>query len=286
MSKYEPVPVRKGMFRSFLAPAAAVMLTLAALLGLATLLNLPDQSYHAALREKILVSGIRTASALRVWTLIHHAESLICFVGPAVTVWGLWTALRGQYARGLNFLSNAARLALLLVRISGGCALAVFLFRAGRYLIAISTRQDWLYQLFATFVMEGLMVVQAVFLFKLLCRFLDDCDGCAASMAYTLSSGKLDPGTVPSFAATGLLILGLVGIVLAADRVVTMTIGYDGLKQYYTFVLAAHPGQWLYAASLLAGGIGDILLSLYIRFYKRTGERELFYARRGKLGDK
>ena len=126
--------------------------------------------------------------------------------------------------------------------------------------------------------MEGLMVVQAVFLYRMLCRFLDACDGSAASMGYTLSSGYLDPGSIPAFAATGLTILGVLGIVLSADRLVTMTIGYDGYKQFYAFVWSTHPGQWLCAGSLFFGAVGDLLLSFYLRFYKRTSERAIFYA--------
>ena len=279
MTKH-PVSATPGMFRSPLAPAAAVCLSLASVLGLGALAFWLDPGYSAALAEKILRSGIRTASAFQVWTLIHHVITFVCFAAPAITVFGMWTALRGQYARGLNFLSNAARWLLRCVHVTSAAALGLFLFRAARYLIAISSRQDWLYQLFATFVMEGLMVVQAVFLYRLLCRFLDDCDGCAASMGYTLSSGKLDPYSVPAFAATGLILLGVLGLVLSVDRLVTMTIASDGIRQYYKFIVAAHPGQWLCAATLFVGGIGDILLALYIKFYKRTSERAVFFATR------
>ena len=201
--------------------------------------------------------------------------TFVCFAAPAITVFGMWTALRGQYAKGLNFLSNAARWLLRCVHVTSAAALGLFLFRAARYLIAISSRQDWLYQLFATFVMEGLMVVQAVFLYRLLCRFLDDCDGCAASMGYTLSSGKLDPYSVPAFAATGLILASHPG-----QWLVTMTIASDGIRQYYKFIVASHPGQWLCAATLFVGGIGDILLALYVKFYKRTSERAVFFATR------
>ena len=280
MQNTNSVPAQPGMFRNPLAPAAAAVLSLASCLGLAALLFFLDPTYPAAITEKILRSGIRTASALNAWTLIHHAITLLCFLGPAVTAAGMWTALSGQQAKGLNFLSNAARWALRLIHVTSAIALACFLYRAALYLSAILRRQDWIYQLFATFVMEGLMVVQAVFLYRLLCRFLDDCEGCAASMGYTLSSGKLDPGTVPAFTATGLMILGILGIILSVDRLVTMTIASDGIKQYYKFIVASHPGQWLCAATLFAGGIGDILLALYVKFYKRTSERAVFYATR------
>lgn len=282
MKSSNPVSVTPGMFRSPLAPAAAGFLGVGALLGLGAVLFFLDPGYFPWLTEKILRSGIRTASALQTWTLIHIAVTVLCCVCPAVTLWGMWHAVGNSPARGLNFLSNAAAGLLRTVHISAALALVVFLFRAGRYLLGLIGRFDWLYQLFATFVMEGLMVVQAVFLYRMLCRFLDACEGCAASMGYTLSSGKLDPGSIPSFAATGLMILGIAGMVLSADRLLTMTIASDGFKQYYKFLVADHPGQWFCAATLFIGGIGDILLSLFLRFYKRTSERALFYASRKK----
>ena len=282
MQKYEPVRAETGMFRSNLILAAGIFLALGGLTGLGSTLYLFDPGYFSALTEKILQSGIRTYSALTAWTLVHVAISVVCFLGPAITLWGMAHCLRSNYARGLNFLSNAARWVLKIVHFTSALALAVFLFRTGRYLLGLMGRVDWLYQLFASFVMEGLMVVQAVFLYRMLCKFLDACDCAAASMGYTLSSGYLDPGSIPAFAATGLTILGIQGIVLSADRLVTMTIGYDGIRQFYTFVWSTHPGQWLSAATLFLGGIGDLLLSGYLRFYKRTSERALFYASRKK----
>ena len=115
-----------------------------------------------------------------------------------------------------------------------------------------------------------------------LCRFLEEAEGCTASIGYTLSSGFLSPGSVPAFVASGLTVLGILGLVLTADRLVTMTIGYDGYKQFYKFVWSVHPGQWLCAGSLFFGAVGDLLLSFYLRFYKRTSERAIFYATRKK----
>lgn len=272
------VPVQPGMFRSALAPAAAVCLTLGSLLGLGSVLFLLDPGYLSALTQKILQSGIRTASALATWRLIHIVICFICTVCPAVTLWGMRQAGKGRYAKGLNFLSDAAKWLRYTIHVTSAAALALCLFRIGRYFWGLIGRGDWLYQLFASFVMEGLMIVQAVLLYRLLCRFLEACEGCAASMAYTLSSGKLDPGSIPALCPSGLLILGVLGIVLSVDRMVTMTIASDGFQQYYKFLLSTHPGQWLSAATLFIGGIGDILLALYVKFYSRTSERAVFYA--------
>jgi len=270
--------VQPGMFRNPAAPAAAVCLGLGALLGLISVCYLADPGYLSALSEKIVISGIRTASAHTTWLLVHILISVICCICPGLVVFGMVRAFRGQAARGMNFLSAVSHWLLILLRAGGRILVGVFCLRFGRYLLSISRRQDWLYQLFATVVMEALMMALAVFSYRMLCRFLDDAEGCAASIGYTLSSGKLDPGTIPAFAATGLILLGILGLALTADRLVTMTIGYDGFKQYYKFVLSTHPGQWLCAGSLFFGAIGDLLLGSYLRFFKRTSERAVFFA--------
>lgn len=282
MRKTDPIPASPGMFRNILAPASAVFLGLGALLGLGSVLYLLDPGYLSAVTEKILISGIRTASALSTWRAVHILISLLCCICPAIVVWGMVRAFRGQSARGMNLLSNASRYFLILTRILGYVAIGVFILRFAMYVIPIAHRDDFLYQLFATVIMEALMVVLAIFSHRLLCRFLDEAEGCTASIGYTLSSGFLDPGSIPSFAATGLTILGFVGLALTADRLVTMTIGYDGYKQFYKFVLSRHPGQWLCAGSLFFVAVGNLLLSGYLRFYKRTSERAVFFATRNK----
>lgn len=277
MELRQRVPVTPGMFRHFLAPASAIFLGLGALLGLGSLLYLLDPGYPAAVTEKILVSGIRTASALTTWTVVHFAVSFVSALCPAFLVWSMIRIFRGQAARGMNTLANGLHWLLKLMHILGWGLLGLFCVRFVLYVAGILHRQDWPYQLMATTLMEAMMMALTVFSFRFLCRFLDESEGSAASIGYTLSSGFLDPGSVSSFTATGLTVLGLVGLVLAADRLVTMTIAYDGYKHYYKFLLAVHPGQWLCAGSLFFGAVGNLLLSIYLRFYKRTSERAVFF---------
>ena len=278
MAKYTPIPAAPGMFRSALAPAAAVCLGIGALLGLGSVLYLPDSGYLTAVSDKILVSGIRTASAHRTWLLIHILISVVSCLCPAFVTWGMASVFRGQAARGMNLLSNGAGRLRLGLRILGWGLIGLFCLRFTVYFLSILRRQDWPYQLLATVLMEALMLSLAVFAYRMLCRFLEEAEGCTASIGYTLSSGFLSPGSVPAFVASGLTVLGIIGLVLTADRLVTMTIGYDGYKQFYKFVWSTHPGQWLCAGSLFFGAVGDLLLSFYLRFYKRTSERAIFYA--------
>ena len=275
---YSPVPASKGMFRSKLAPAAALFLGLGALLGLGSVLYLLDPSYPAAISEKMLISGIRSTSAHRTWTMVHILVSFLCCFCPAILAAGMIPAFRGSAAKGMNFLSNTARLLRHGLRILGWVLIGIFCLRFGAYFLSILRRQDWPYQLMATVLMEAMVLSIAVFCYRMLLRFLEEAEGCTASIGYTLSSGYLSPGSIPAFVATGLTWLGILELVLTADRLVTMTIGYDGYNHFYKFVLSTHPGLWLCAGSLFLGAVGNFLLSAYLRFYKRTSERAYFYA--------
>ena len=188
------------------------------------------------------------------------------------------SAFRGQAARGMNMLSSATHVLLLLLRILGWAMIAVFCLRFSLYVLSILHRQDWPYQLMATVLMEALTLSLAVFAQRQTCRFLEEAEGCTASIGYTLSSGMLDPGSIPAFVAGGLTVLSIAGLVLTVDRLVTMTIGYDGYKQFYKFVWSGHPAQWFCAGSLFFGAVGNFLLAQYLRFYKRTSERAIFFA--------
>lgn len=279
---YSPVPAGEGMFRSKLAPAAAVFLGFGALLGLGSVLYLLDPGYLAAVSEKLIISGIRSASAHRTWSMVHILVSFICCLCPGILVAGMIPAFRGSAAKGMNFLSNATHLLRLGLRILGWLLIGIFCLRFGAYFLSILRRQDWPYQLMATVLMEAMVLSIAVFCYRMLLRFLEEAEGCTASIGYTLSSGFLSPGSVPAFVATGLTWLGILGLVLTADRLVTMTIGYDGYKQFYKFVLSSHPGLLLCAGSLFCGAVGNLLLAGFLRFYKRTSERAYFYATRKK----
>ena len=279
---YSPVPAAPGMFRSALAPAAAVFLSISALLGLGSVLYLADPGYLTAISHKLILSGIRSASAHRSWLWVHIVISFACCVCPALVAGGMIPAFRGSAAKGMNFLSNTAHRLLVALRALGWVLTGVFCLRFGAYLLSILKRQDWPYQLMATVLMEAMVLALAVFLFRMLCRFLEEAEGCTASIGYTLSSGLLSPGSIPAFVATGLTWMGMGALVLTADRLVTMTIGYDGYKQFYKFVLSSHPGLWLCAGSLFFAAVGNFLLSGYLRFYKRTSERAYFYATRKK----
>ena len=135
--------------------------------------------------------------------------------------------------------------------------------------------------MFLTMLMsEGIMVALVWFLFLNMRRFLSCASDSAASMAYTLSSGKVDGTPVPGFTATGFLLLGIVCFVIAADRVITITVVADYMQPYYKLVFTNQLGQLAAAASLLFNGCADLLVFSYLRRYKRMCERVVYNARK------
>jgi hypothetical protein len=52
------------------------------------------------------------------------------------------------------------------------------------------------------------------------------------------------------------------------------------VQNYYKLLIAAHPGQYLAAATLITGAVGNFLLSAYLRRYNRVCERTRYQATR------
>lgn len=70
---------------------------------------------------------------------------------------------------------------------------------------------------------------------------------------------------------------------LAARRLVTLTIVQDYVQSYYQIELAAHPGQLFAAASLMLCAGADVLLAVYLRRYKRQCEWALHLQQKKKI---
>ena len=260
--------------------AAAAFYTLAALLGIPGLILLFDSSYTQLWYNDMLHSGI--TSGLAAWRLIDIA--VICFscVCPAVISVGLWLTVGKKTVPGMNMISSLAQWLFRGTTVTGAVALAYLIFRTVRYVAYCATKNEGLYLLYTAIVPEALMVTQAWFLWKKLREFLDAFSDTTVSIAYTLSSGKLDPYPTPSFAVTGLLILAVFGFVLAADAVFTVTIAYSYPNAYYKLLTATHWGQYCAGLTLFFGAVANVLTARYLRRYNRLRERAIFFARKQK----
>lgn len=266
------------LFRSWLIPGAACLYSAAAVWGIPGIVLFLDPAATALWYQEMLASGI--SSGFAAWRMIFMAVNLFACVCPAVMAAGLLLNLRKRHTSGMKLLTSLPQWLLRGTTITGAMALAYLIFRAVRYIAYCATKNEGLYLLYTAILPEALMVTQAWFLWKTLRKFLECFSDTAASIAYTLATGKLDSMSTPSFTVTGLVILAVFGIVIGIDRIFTVTIVYDYLAPYYKLVSATHWSQYAASASLLCGAAANILLALFLRRYNRLHERALFYARK------
>lgn len=269
-----------GTFRSPLIPASVALCLLAALLGMPGVVLLFSPDYAAYIVQDMVAGGISSAQVLRTWQVIHSGITVIGFLCPAVVAVGLLIALRGNTARGMGVLSKAAQWLVHGVNGTGVIVLCIFAFSFIRYIVQCLGSNEGLYLIYAMVISEGLMLVLACFLFRCLRRFLDCACDSLASIAYTLVTGKLDNVSIPGFTATGFLILSVFCVGYALNQIFTVTIIENYIQSYYKLLVATHPAQYAAAASSICSAAGNVLLSVWLRRYKRNCERTLFQSRK------
>lgn len=268
------------LFRSSFVPAAAYLYTAAALCGIPGIVLFFDSGATALWYQEMLSSGI--TSGLAAWRLIFIAVSLFACLCPGIMAAGLWLNIKKQYMPGMKLLASLPQWLLHGTTVTGILALVYLIFRSVRYIAYCCTKNEGLYLLYTAAIPEAVMVTQAWFLWKKLRQFLESFSDTAASITYTLASGKLDSMPTPSFTGTGFLILSVFGIALAFDRIFTVTIVYDYLAAYYKLIAASHWSQYLSGAALLLGAVANILIFCFLRRYNRLHERALYYAKKQK----
>lgn len=267
-----------NLFRSPLIPGAAWLYTGAALCGIPGIVLFFSPTATDLWYREMLSSGI--TSGLAAWRLVFMAVNLFACLCPAVMAAGLWLNIKKQHMSGMKLLASLPQWLLRGTAITGVLALGYLIFRSIRYIAYCCTKNEGLYLLYTAAIPEAVMVAQAWFLWKKLRQFLESVSDTAASITYTLVTGKLDSISTPGFTGIGLAILAVAGIIIGIDRVFTVTIVYDYLAAYYKLIAASHWSQYTAAACLFLGAAANILLALYLRRYNRLHERALYYARK------
>ena len=255
---------------------------LAAVLGIPGIALLFSPDYQNFLIQDLMVSGITNPSSLRSWRLIGAAVTVLAFAGPCLITFGLAVARFRRPARGASLLAAAAQWLLYGLTGAGILAATVFLIRLVRYIVINSSDPRGVMAIYSMLISEALMAVITGFLFFLTRKFLNCCIDSGVSIAYTAATGRTDDRSIPGFAATGFLLLSLVGLILAADRLFTMTIVVNIVKSYYKILIANHPGLWLEAGCLVCGSGANFLMFRYLSRYKKKTEQILYEARKMK----
>lgn len=278
--KQSPIAISPDRLRSPLLSVTAVFYTLSALLGVAGVALLFDSSYAAILVQDRIDGGVVNPSSLKIWYLIDTSITLLSFLCPAVLAAALWTILRGRFAGGMKIVSIMFQGLLWLLY---GSSILTLVIYAGKMLLYIGfflPYNEAVYLIYELVLSEGIMGVQAWLIWLALRKFLRDSRDCTYSITYTLTSGKLDSLSIPSFPRLGLVILGCMELVLACNSIFTIVLVENYAGNYYKLLIASHPGQYLAVATLITGAVGNFLLSGYLRHYNRVCERTRFQASR------
>lgn len=274
------VTVPRSLFRTGLVPATVVFCLLAVAGGVLPLVSLADSEYRQYLMMELIESGITDYSSRITWSVIHYALSGLCVICPAVLAGGLTLTLRGKPAQGYGFLSTVSGWFFWFWNGLGGVLAAMYVIRAVVYVAASLRSSQAVMLIYSMVMMEGMMGVMAWFLFRCVRRFAEGFSDASASMAYTLSSGRLDSQSIPASAERGFLAMGIVCMIWAVTQVVTVTIVVTQFRSYYGIVFASHPMPYLTAASLLCNGIAGFLMFFHLRRYNRICEWEKHRARK------
>jgi hypothetical protein len=239
------------------------------------------QESVSALVKDLYAGGISDRSALATWRFILVAMTGIGFVWSAILAGCLTAMCRNRPGQGLLALSTAGEWTLHGLRASGVLILLYLIYRIVRYVIASLNINEWAYLLYAMLVSEALMIFLAAMLFAFLCRFCNSLADTAASLARAVTGGTMGSGIIHWMTPSGFVLLGILNLVMAMDRLFTVTI--DQKARRYVLLIADHPLLILSGILFVCATATCGLLAAYLFTKKRRFERLLFQKSR-RLG--
>lgn len=174
------------------------------------------------------------------------------------------------FFRGAEVIDHGAKFLYYMTTAAGIAAAVLFLIRVVPYIFVDMMEAGGAGFLFAlpSLMFEIVLAVLLGFIILKLRRFLDCAGDCAFSISRTLASGILRYPAIPTTPAVGCLLLGLSGLLLAWNRISTISRWADPAVS--TLVL------YFSASMFLFGGAAAILLFFYLRNFKRSSEYLLY----------
>lgn len=275
------VTVDTEIFRSKWLPVAAILTILATLLSLSGIVMLFHPEYAANLEAEL--AGIASADARVTWRILYMGTTVLGFSCAGLFAVSLTITVKGDPGKGMSFLYCVSQVLHYIV-CGVGVILAVTLaYRVIRYVASCMLLDTGAYMIYSMLVSEAILVVLVGFLFVHLRRFTAGLSDASASMAFTLSTGKVDPVPIPAYVASGFLVLGILCMVISIDRLVTLTVVEDITGAYYKLLLLDVPIKVPEGFSYLCSGFANFILCGFVRRYKRLCERTLYNHRRQLL---
>ena len=268
------ITVSRELFQSPLIPLAAGLSLVGAVCGLAAVAQLFAPEAVGALVKDLYLGGISEGSAVATWRFIHIALTVIGFAWSAVLAGCLVAICRNRPGQGLLMLSTASEWTLYGLRGSGVLILVYLIYRIVRYVIASLAINEWAYLLYAMLVSEAFMIFLAAMLFAFLCRFCNSLADTAAALARAVTGGTVGSGCIHWMTPSGFLLMGILNLVMAADRLFTVTIDQKAVR--YVLLVAEHPLLILSGILFGCGAAVCFLLASYLFRKKRRFERLLF----------
>ena len=279
------VLVPPEVYRSKLPKWAAAFFALAAVLGLTGVVLLFNGEYQNFLMQDLYLGGVVEASAAKTWHVLGNAVTVIHFLWCAALATGLLLAWKVAFHKGFQVLITTLHWLLYGLYGAGILSLGLLIFKLIRYIIFAVQINGGAYLLYSMLISEGLMVALAWLTYTLLRRFLNTSLDVTASMGYTISSGKMDNHSISSFPSAGLIVLAVVSVLLGVNQLFTLTIIDSFPQDYYKILVAEHPAQYMAATSFALCAIGNLLMSCYLRQYKRKDEKFRYSIRKEIMKD-
>lgn len=266
--------------RSGLIPWATALCVLGALFAIPTAVMLLSGSYTEHLLETFLIGGITEKQARLTWLNLYRVSTVIGFVFPTGVAVGLGMLLAGKKAGAMSFFLCASQILTAICRVTAVILAGIFAVRIGSKSVTYLRYNTGVYLIFAMVITESVMAVIVMFALNRLRHFFVALGDYSAAIGYTLTSGRIDTCPLPSAASSGFFALSVVWFLLAADRMMTLTVSYEHVNAHYRIVFSSHIGQYLAAISLVVTAVAFILLAIYLRRYKRICERTVFEERK------
>ena len=261
------VLVPEGTFRSKLTAIASALFAATALAGVANIISaFLDLSRF---REAAAPEGIKTALVVLhglltdapveeqvnlTFAILLGISILLGTLFSAALAVGIFQMQRGKAANGAQLIARGAKILFYATTALGIGAAVLFAIRFVTYVMMyLSGGIDGLMLMMPGVATELALGAIATLIILKLRHFFDCAEDCALSISRTLTTGTLSAPTISMTPAIGALLLGIFSVLIALNCAGVIT-----------------------AAMFLFGGAAGVLMSLYLRTYKRSCEYLLY----------
>ncbi len=197
---------------------ALAAFTLSAIMAALAMPRLFSPSAGVMITDQLYQSGILDSSAVRTWTVIYKAVTVVCLLLSTAVSAGLWLTfggcLRGKLSKGtrlgMEIISVSQRCVIYAVYALCALAAPLFIYRAVTYVISCLSENLVAYLIMAMVLFEGMMVVIFALMVKLILHHARSIWDTTAAVSYTVSAFRYSANSIPAGVATTLRVMGII----------------------------------------------------------------------------